>query len=67
MSAAEADRFLDYLLTERNYTVALINPNIRRLQYFDYFDITANRALAFYESRYLKQTSYCDVCPSCGC
>ena len=36
MSAAEADRFLDYLRTERNDTVALIITNIRRLQNFDY-------------------------------
>ncbi|KAL4237869.1 hypothetical protein ACF0H5_002579 [Mactra antiquata] len=48
----------------RTDLVAKTKPAAIRV--FDYYK-PDNRALAFFESQLLKQSSYCDICSSCGC
>ncbi|KAL4237648.1 hypothetical protein ACF0H5_002362 [Mactra antiquata] len=48
----------------RTDLVAKTKPAAIRV--FDYYK-PDNRALAFFESQLLKQSSYCDICTDCGC
>lgn len=48
----------------RTDLVAKTKPAAVRV--FDYYE-PDNRAITFFESKLLKDSSYCDICSSCGC
>ncbi|XP_060578353.1 CD109 antigen-like isoform X2 [Ruditapes philippinarum] len=66
------DQILPNVYPQTCATVELIRTDLvaktkpAAIRVFDYYE-PDNRALAFFESQLLKDSSYCDICSSCGC
>ncbi|XP_060573011.1 CD109 antigen-like isoform X2 [Ruditapes philippinarum] len=66
------DQILPNVYPQTCATVELIRTDLvaktkpAAIRVFDYYE-PDNRALVFFESQLLRDSSYCDICSSCGC